>query len=1372
MANIPNPVGGRAAWELIVGDAETHRWARTIVRNWGFLLVAFVLLVVWLPARGTSTGTQVLLWNAAYFAYLLVLEILSLRANRGHVQAAQLYEAHLFRLFRVHFNLAMIAILALVSPLPASSYLWFFFSMPLLATIGYSGSLSSVLLVYLEVCAAIFLLTLAQGGPLSLALATMAAKDAVLGLLAAILYFFVRLSPRVREQSTLLEAASTLMQVLDRDELSRVLADAAKAGTHHSEAAVVHLLEGQDDRTLVPRGSSHIDLSTLGRSLMNVGEGIAGHAIESRKTINVANADADERYHRLPESFTRVRSLLVAPMYVGDKDVGTISVHSSKKGAFSRRDARFLTVLAAQGAVAIANAELFGSRTRQREQIANVLEASLSFHLDQPRQALLEAIASAACECCGYGMALVGLLKGTTDRVTVAGVSGVPDDAARRLMGEGVSREELKPLLQDDFRISRSHFVRHDRRPPSVGLGPYGFSPDLGQRRPGEWHQDDRLIVTIQTQREEVLGYVFVNDPKDRQLPSLDTIQALEILASVAAIAIQNARLFEQAQEEIIERKRMEEMLAREQHLWQTFMDNVPYNTYFKDSESRFIKINRSLARWFGLDEPSQAIGMTDFDFFTQEHAQQAYDDEQVVMRTGQPQLSKEEKETWRDGHVTWVITTKMPLCDEKGRVVGTFGISRDITQRRHMRDEIRRRNQELALLNQVGQALGSTLELDELLTTLLDQLRCLMNVTATSVWLVDQETQDIVCRHATGQKCEIVRDWRLRPGEGFVGWAIRTGRSLVVPDAPLDDRHFRGVADKTGIGIRSTLLTPLRVKDDVIGVLQVMDTEAGCFEEADLDFLESLASSAAIAIANARLYEETDRLRAFNQDIVQSLEEGIIIEDEVGQITFINPKTTQLLGYSAEELIGQPCGITVAPEERDKVAEENARRRRGIASQYETVMLAKDGRRVPVLVSAKPLEEDRVFKGVLAVYTDITDAKRRETRLHEYLSSVTNNLARHTSLEGLYEFVVNAGARLLSARDCSMFLAAEAGDHERYLNLVATTGPSGGSHSLEISNTTGAQRGPIVRTAQTCRPIRLIGDDISRHPPSNEDLGREPGWDSDPRATHSLLTAPMCLPDGRLVGVLVARDTDVAGGFSELDEELLYTLATDAAAGIERVTDVDRVRDEAIRAERKRLEADLHEAINMLATGVRWEAEILSDEINRGNLDEARHALTRLQLARTRTSTDLRYILEDLRDPTLEREGLLAALKKRADLIGHGCIQVHGDAWEPLPPETEGILYRVGQEAMDNAVKHSGVMENPGIRIDVMVERTDSLARLCVCDDGVGFGVEEVLTQRHKWGLRRLRDTLHQMGGRLALDSAPGRGTTVCATVNLAKAG
>jgi two-component system sensor histidine kinase/response regulator len=141
---------------------------------------------------------------------------------------------------------------------------------------------------------------------------------------------------------------------------------------------------------------------------------------------------------------------------------------------------------------------------------------------------------------------------------------------------------------------------------------------------------------------------------------------------------------------DITERKRMEEALAQEQALMQALMDNLPDHIYFKDRESRFVRINRSLARWFGLSDPTQAMGKTDFDFFTEEHARQAYEDEQKIIKTGQPLMNIEEKETWPDRPDTWVLTTKMPLRDREGRIVGTFGISRDITERKRMEEELR----------------------------------------------------------------------------------------------------------------------------------------------------------------------------------------------------------------------------------------------------------------------------------------------------------------------------------------------------------------------------------------------------------------------------------------------------------------------------------------------------------------------------------------------------------------------------------------------------------------------------------------------------------------------------------------------------------
>ncbi|MBI5685808.1 MAG: SpoIIE family protein phosphatase [Verrucomicrobia bacterium] len=132
-----------------------------------------------------------------------------------------------------------------------------------------------------------------------------------------------------------------------------------------------------------------------------------------------------------------------------------------------------------------------------------------------------------------------------------------------------------------------------------------------------------------------------------------------------------------------IERKRAHDNQERDRHLLQLLMDNIPDAIYFKDANSRFIRINRGLARKHGFADPDLIAGKTDADMFSEAHALQARADEQRVMSTGLPLVGIEEMETWPDGTVTWVSTTKMPLRDPSGKIVGTFGMSRDITKRK-----------------------------------------------------------------------------------------------------------------------------------------------------------------------------------------------------------------------------------------------------------------------------------------------------------------------------------------------------------------------------------------------------------------------------------------------------------------------------------------------------------------------------------------------------------------------------------------------------------------------------------------------------------------------------------------------------------------
>ena len=109
-------------------------------------------------------------------------------------------------------------------------------------------------------------------------------------------------------------------------------------------------------------------------------------------------------------------------------------------------------------------------------------------------------------------------------------------------------------------------------------------------------------------------------------------------------------------------------------------MDSTPDRIYFKDLDSRFVRNNVAQARLLGAASPDACVGKTDFDFFSREHAERARSDELEIIRTGQPIVGKEEHITLRDGSRAWVSTTKMPWRDATGRIVGTFGMTRDIT--------------------------------------------------------------------------------------------------------------------------------------------------------------------------------------------------------------------------------------------------------------------------------------------------------------------------------------------------------------------------------------------------------------------------------------------------------------------------------------------------------------------------------------------------------------------------------------------------------------------------------------------------------------------------------------------------------------------
>jgi len=136
--------------------------------------------------------------------------------------------------------------------------------------------------------------------------------------------------------------------------------------------------------------------------------------------------------------------------------------------------------------------------------------------------------------------------------------------------------------------------------------------------------------------------------------------------------------------------------LENEKFMFKALMDTAPDNIYFKDRQSRIILISEAMKEWFGSKGKNDVIGKTDFDIFTGEHAQQAFDDEQELMSSGIPLINKEEKETWEDGTITWASTSKVPIKNKSGKISGMVGISRDITDKKEAESKLQRYQENL----------------------------------------------------------------------------------------------------------------------------------------------------------------------------------------------------------------------------------------------------------------------------------------------------------------------------------------------------------------------------------------------------------------------------------------------------------------------------------------------------------------------------------------------------------------------------------------------------------------------------------------------------------------------------------------------------
>ncbi len=324
------------------------------------------------------------------------------------------------------------------------------------------------------------------------------------------------------------------------------------------------------------------------------------------------------------------------------------------------------------------------------------------------------------------------------------------------------------------------------------------------------------------------------------------------------------------------ERAQAEAALKQERDVLRALLDNTVDTIYFKDTQSRFTRINQAQATALGVADPHDALGKTDLDFFAPELAALMWAEERRIIETGQPVLSREEYNPTRDGRPRWFSVSKNPLFDQGGQIVGLVGMSRDITAvklREHEFEALSIQNAQLLAaereqralaeaLRDTAAALNSTLNVDEVLDRVLANIEAVAPHDTANIMLIDSTTGQPEARvarchgyeHISPELNVIVRQLRL-PVMALANLRqmMETGQPCIIDDTQTDPDWVKTPSTNWQ---RSYIGAPIKLRESVVGFIQLDSRQPNFFTPTHADRLQTFANQTAIAIENARLFE------------------------------------------------------------------------------------------------------------------------------------------------------------------------------------------------------------------------------------------------------------------------------------------------------------------------------------------------------------------------------------------------------------------------------------------------------------------------------------------------------------------------------------
>jgi PAS domain S-box-containing protein len=1204
--------------------------------------------------------------------------------------------------------------------------------------------------------------------------------------------FAEELAHRIEAQRTLGGIAASITSLRDPsavlsrtvDETKRLL-QADHVIIHQVRPGTHELADFRDVFSVAP------DTPPADEVTVSIGQGVAGRAISERRVSWTADYLADESFEhtaRADEWITRFgyRSQLSAPLIGEEGPLGAISAYSTRADAFGDEDGELLGALASQAAIVLGNARLYeelehrveaqrslgaiAARITAIREPGDVLQRTLdeAVRLLDADGGRIELVSEGGGLHWAFGHSAIDLpIERAVGESPVAADEGVSGRAVaeRRVVrtGDYLADEGFIHAEAPD-RYIRQHGVRSVMSAPLIGeLGAIGSLTVHSQVRDAFDEPDAELLEVLASQA----AIAVTNARLYAQLR--DRVDAQQTLASITAeIAAlhEPATVLQRTAEEALRLLRADAAIINPLEEDETLLgwpiafapsdgpaDDIPVRvgegvSGRAMSERRVVRTGDYLA--------DQAFGHHDeLDAYIRRRGMRSVMSAPLISSAGGLgvlSVQSERADAFDEGDAELlrlladqaaIAITNARLYDELGDESAALARQTD-SQRR---------------LLEINQQLLSTLEPEDVLELIADGMKAVIWYDKLSVYRVDDSGELLNPVLARDRDAAAVLAFPIPKGEGLTWWTVDHREPVLINDALADPRLIQ-IPD-TPVEDEAMIIVPLVSGDDAIGAMNISRIGGAevAFTDADFELVRLFAAQAAVAITNARLYEQLreriDAQRSLAEIAAQiaSLHEPQTVLDravaDAARLLGADRAQINLLGASGTNL-DPPIAAAPVPPSPDDVVVPIGSGIAGMAAAERTVRWTGDY----LGDDAFPHDEGDTWIEAQDIHSMMSAPLLGPDRL---IGTITVQAVERAAFgtedaELLQLLADQAAIALTNAR-----LYAEVEESERrYRHLV--------DNSPDIVWSVDAD-GTITYISDSLelrsgwKPEQVVGKPYSIlvDPEQPETAAVWEAIRQRPEQEHRLRTQ-MPLPDGRRAQVEVAMTgTIVDGRFAGAHGSVRDISERERLEGDLR----GQAAELAASQERAHLARELHDSVTQALFSMGLTLRTL-ELLLASDPELARTKLTELRELQKDALAEMRALIFELRPSSLESDGLVQALRTHATAVQRRTglvIVVDAEPIERMPLPAEEALYRIGQEALHNVVKHANAAN-----ATIKIWREGKEVHLSVTDDGEGFEAHDV--PRGQFGLIGMRQRVDLVGGELRIESEAGSGTTISASV------